>query len=118
MAEKEPARKRTTKRATVTTAKSAGFTVEERAAMRERAHELKRSERGEVQDEVRDARLQRSGEPRRGTHVPYLLRAEGADRRRGGKDRRAGEEGGELSRRLARLSERHCGRSPRARLGE
>jgi hypothetical protein len=47
---------------------------------------------------VRDARLQRRGEPRRRRHVADLLRADGADRRRGGKDRRAREESGELSR--------------------
>ena len=59
-------------------------------------------ERGEVQIEVRDVRLQRRGEPRRRRHVADLLRAEGVDRRRRGKDRRAREESGELSRRGAR----------------
>jgi hypothetical protein len=43
-------------------------------------------ERAEVQDEVRDARLQRHGEPRRRRHVADRLRAEGADCRRRGKD--------------------------------
>ena len=47
-------------------------------------------------DEVRDVRLQRRGEPRRRRHVADLLRAEGVDRRRRGKDRRAREESGEL----------------------
>src|SRR3712207_9289563 len=55
-------------------------------------------ERREVRREVRDARLQRRGEPRRGGHVADLLRTEGADRRRGGEDRRARGEGGGLSR--------------------
>ena len=50
----------------------------------------------EVQDEVRDARLQRRGEPRRRRHVADRLRADGVDRRRRGKDRRAREESGEL----------------------
>src|SRR5215207_5141155 len=53
--------------------------------------------RGEVQLEVRDVRIQRRGEPRRRRHVADLLRAEGVDRRRRGKDRRAREESGELS---------------------
>ena len=39
-----------------------------------------------------------AGEPRRRRHVADLLRAEGADRRRRGEDRRAREEGGGLSR--------------------
>ena len=52
--------------------------------------------RAEVQHEVRDARLQRHGEPRRRRHVAGRLRAEGVDRRRRGKDRRAREESGEL----------------------
>ena len=47
---------------------------------------------------VRDVRLQRRGEPRRGRDVADLLRAEGVDRRRRGKDRRAREESGGLSR--------------------
>jgi hypothetical protein len=50
----------------------------------------------QVQREVRDVRLQRLGEPRRRQHVADLLRAEGADPRRGEEDRRAREEGGEL----------------------
>src|SRR5687767_635249 len=58
-------------------------------------------ERAEVQLEVRDARLQRRGEPRRRRHVADLLRAEGVDRRRRGKDRRAREESGELSQLLS-----------------
>ena len=53
-------------------------------------------ERGEVQLEVRDVRLQRRGEPRQRRHVADLLRAQGADRRRGEEDRRAREEGGAL----------------------
>src|SRR3712207_911651 len=53
--------------------------------------------RAEVRREVRDARLQRPGEPRRGRHVADLLRAEGVGRRRRGEDRRVREEGGELS---------------------
>src|SRR5215217_6674811 len=52
--------------------------------------------RAEVQLEVRDARLQRQGEPRRRRYVADLLRAEGVDRRGRGKDRRAREESGEL----------------------
>ena len=39
-------------------------------------------ERAEVQGEVRDARLQRQGEPRRRRHVADRLRADGTDRRR------------------------------------
>src|SRR3712207_6670751 len=53
-------------------------------------------ERREVRREVRDARLQRRGEPRRGGHVADLLRAEGVECHRRGKDRRAREESGEL----------------------
>src|SRR6266487_346486 len=53
-------------------------------------------ERAEVQNEVRDARLQRQREPRRRHHVADHLRADGADRRRRGKNRRAREESGEL----------------------
>src|SRR5205807_2910134 len=52
--------------------------------------------RAEVQDEVRDARLQRQGEPRRRHHVARRLRSDGVDSRRRGKNRRAREEGGEL----------------------
>src|SRR5208337_2359439 len=52
--------------------------------------------RAEVQNEVRDVRLHAQREPRRRRHVADRLRAEGADRRRRGKDRRAGEESGEL----------------------
>src|SRR3989454_4387299 len=52
--------------------------------------------RAEVQDEVRDVRLQRRGEPRRRRHVAGRLRAEGVDCRRRGKDRGAREESGEL----------------------
>jgi hypothetical protein len=47
-------------------------------------------------DEVRDVRLQRRGKPRRRRHVADRLRSVGVDRRRRGKDRRAGEESGEL----------------------
>ncbi len=79
--------------------KSKGFTAEERAAMKERVKELKsgeqdgesallaklatmqESKRGEVQDAVRDARLQRQGEPRRRPPVAYDLRAAGVDGR-------------------------------------
>src|SRR5688572_23850144 len=139
--------------------KSEGFTAEERAAMRERAKELKAEaqkaggeravlakiaempepdramaervheivkasapelspktwygmpayankdgqggvllpERAEVRLEVRDARLQRRGEPRRRRHVGDLLRAQGVGCRRRGKDQRARAEGGGLS---------------------
>src|SRR5439155_8020577 len=52
--------------------------------------------RAEVQEQVRDVRLQRRGEPRRGRPVAGRLRAEGADCGRGGTHRRAGEESGEL----------------------
>src|SRR6266481_5604971 len=128
------------KSATVTAKAVKGFTDEERAAMKERAQELKaearrgaRAEkadgesevlaenlvrdarvrqgrqcrlllpkRAQVQGEVRDVRLQRQGEPRRRHRVAGRLRAEGVDRRRRGKDRRAREESGELRRSL------HC----------
>ena len=161
MAERKPAKKATQQSANRTTGKaSKGFTDEERAAMRERAQELKAGahhgpragkadgesdvlakiaemperdravaerlhavikasapalsprawygmpvyakhgkvvcllpKRAEVQDEVRDVRLQRQGEPRRRRHVADLLRAEGADRRRREKDRRATSRG-------------------------
>src|SRR5947209_10066997 len=56
--------------------------------------------RAQVQGEVRDLRLQRQGEPRRRHRVAGRLRAEGVDRRRRGKDRRAREESGELRRSL------------------
>src|SRR2546426_6169237 len=46
----------------------------------------------EVQDEVRDVRLQRQGKPRRRQHVAERLRVEGVDCRRRDKDRRAREE--------------------------
>src|SRR5256884_4312678 len=52
--------------------------------------------RPEVQNEVRDVRLQRQCEPRRRRHVADLIRAEGVDHRRRSKDRRAREESGEL----------------------
>ena len=52
--------------------------------------------RAEVQDEVRDVRLQRRGEPRRRRHLADRLRSDGVDRRRRGKDRRAREASGEL----------------------
>ena len=42
--------------------------------------------RAEVQDEVRNARLQRQGEPRRRPHVADRLRAKGFDCRRRGED--------------------------------
>src|SRR6266705_798207 len=103
-----------------------GFTDEERVAMKERVRELKADKadgesavlaktlvrdagvcqgrqrrlllpkRAEVQDEVRDVRLQRQGEPRRRRHVADRLRSDGVDRRRRGKDRRAREESGNL----------------------
>jgi uncharacterized protein YdhG (YjbR/CyaY superfamily) len=47
MAERKPARKSTRKPAKITTKKSKGFTAEERAAMKERAQELKAEARGE-----------------------------------------------------------------------
>jgi hypothetical protein len=129
------AKKATQKSAKSTTAtgkKSEGFTDEERAAMKERAQELKaEARRGPRADKaggesdllakiaempepdramgkrlheiikVRDARLQRQGEPRRRRHVADLLRAEGVDCHRRGKDRRAREESGELSQLLS-----------------
>src|SRR6266516_1351665 len=44
--------------------------------------------RAEVQNEVRDARLQRQGEPRRRRHVAGRLRAEEVDLQRRGQDSR------------------------------
>src|SRR5919204_257155 len=74
MAESKPAKKGPKRSAKGTTGKaSKGFT-----------------------DEERHVRLQRQGEPRRRHHVADRLRAEGVDRRRRGKDRRAREESGEL----------------------
>src|SRR3970282_1831644 len=58
-------------------------------------------ERGQVQVEVRDLRLQRRGEPRRSRHVADRLRSDGVDRSRRGRDRRAREESGELRTELA-----------------
>src|SRR5207249_2759175 len=55
----------------------------------------------EVQNQVRDVRLQRQGEPRRRRHVADRLRAERVDCHRRGKDRRSREESGELSTELA-----------------
>src|SRR5207237_5203293 len=52
--------------------------------------------RAEVQVEVRDVRLQRCGEPRRGWLVAGRLRAERVDSRRRGTHRCAREESGEL----------------------
>src|SRR5260370_14889746 len=52
--------------------------------------------RAEVQDEIRDVRLQRQGEPRRWRRVADRLRTEGVDRRRRGKARRAREASGNL----------------------
>ncbi|CAA9588907.1 MAG: FIG00868433: hypothetical protein, partial [uncultured Thermomicrobiales bacterium] len=52
--------------------------------------------RRQVQVAVRDTRLQRLGEPRRRRHVADLLRAEGADPRHRGQDRRAREASREL----------------------
>src|SRR6266705_5747010 len=57
--------------------------------------------RAEVQDAVRDVRLQRRGEPRRRRPVADRLRAEGVDRRRRGKNRRAREARRELRTELA-----------------
>src|SRR5207247_7103277 len=51
---------------------------------------------GEVQDEIRDVRLQRQVEPRRGQYVASRLRIEGVDSGRRSKDRRACEKSGEL----------------------
>ena len=48
-------------------------------------------------------RLQRQGAPGRRRHVAQLLRPDGADRRRRGKDRRDREESGELRTRTASL---------------
>ena len=45
---------------------------------------------------LRDVRLQRLGEPRRGQHVADLVRARGADPRRRGTDRCAREASGDL----------------------
>jgi hypothetical protein len=171
MAERKPAKKATQKAAKSTTAinkKSKGFTDEERAAMKERAQELKAAgrrgpradkadgesavlakiaqmpepdramgkrlhaiikasaraenvvrharvcqgrqgrlllpKRAEVQNEVRDVRLQRPGEPRRRRRVADRLRAEGVDCRRRGKDCCAREESGELRTELARVA--------------
>src|SRR5437763_6867490 len=50
----------------------------------------------QVQDEVRDVRLQRQGEPRRRRHVADRLRPEGVDRSRRGQDLRAREASREL----------------------
>src|SRR5207247_8564577 len=52
--------------------------------------------RAEVQNEVRDALLQRRREPRRRRLVAGRLRAEGVDCHGRGKDQRAREESGEL----------------------
>src|SRR4029077_5085200 len=57
--------------------------------------------RAEVQDEVRHARLQRQGEPRRRRPVGDRLRAEAVDRRGRGQDQRAREASGELRTDLA-----------------
>src|SRR2546425_11354109 len=57
--------------------------------------------RAEVQIEVRDVRLQRRSEPRRRRPLAGRLRAEGIDRYRRGKDRRAREESAELRTDLA-----------------
>src|SRR6266704_1352414 len=51
---------------------------------------------GEVQDEIRDVKLQRQVEPRRGQYVASRLRIEGVDSGRRSKDRRACEKSGEL----------------------
>src|SRR2546430_11498295 len=54
-------------------------------------------QRGEVQREVRDVRLQRQCEPRRWLHMADRLRAHRAERRRRKQDPQAREEGGELT---------------------
>src|SRR5262249_30327107 len=54
-------------------------------------------ERGEVQDALRDVRLQRLGEPRRRRAVAGRVRREGADREGRGEDRPAREEGRPLT---------------------
>src|SRR6266516_579809 len=54
----------------------------------------------------------RRGEPRRRPPVAGLLRAEGVDRRRRGKDRRAREESGELSFWAGVLTPRHLSLKP------
>src|SRR6266542_1185661 len=101
MAERKPAKKGTQSSATSTIEtdkRSEGFTAEERAAMKERARAL-RAEARANEDRAsgdRDVPLRGRGEPRRGRHVADLLRAEGVDRRRRGKDQRAREEGREL----------------------
>ena len=59
--------------------------------------------------------FERRREPRRRRHVADLLRADGADRRRRGADRRAREEGGELRTDLARRQPRSDPRAGRAR---
>src|SRR3989449_2151821 len=56
--------------------------------------------RAQVQGEIRDVRLQRQSEPRRRNRVAGRLCAEGVDRHRRGKDRRAREESGKLRRSL------------------
>src|SRR5712691_12228699 len=56
--------------------------------------------RAQVQGEIRDVRLQRQSEPRRRNRVAGRLCAEGVDRHRRGKDRRAREESRELRRSL------------------
>ena len=53
--------------------------------------------RREVQDALRDAWLQRQGEPRRRAHVADRLRADEADRRRREEDRRTRQAGGQLT---------------------
>jgi hypothetical protein len=73
-----------------------GYVVWDASVCQGRQGRLLLPERAEVQDEVRDARLQRQGEPRRRRHVADRLCAEGVDRHRRGEDRRAREEGGEL----------------------
>ena len=67
----------------------------------------------EIQIKVRHVRLQRRGKARRRRHVADLLRAEGIDRRRRGKDRRAGEESGELKTGLATEPRQRVSRSTR-----
>src|SRR5215204_4503017 len=80
---------------------SSGFTPEERAAMRERARELKAE--GQKADGARDvlAKIAEMPAPDRAIaerlHAADVLRAQGAARRVRGQDPRPREEGGELT---------------------
>jgi hypothetical protein len=114
MAERKPAKTGTQQSVkSMTGEASKGFTDEERAAMRERAQEVKtaarRDSRAGKTDGESDVLAKIAEMPRYATfgfsdkanldvtrHVANLLRVEGVDRRRGGKDRRARKESGEL----------------------